>query len=126
MNMSIIDQRPIALTILYSTVRSRSRPRQPTCVVTSMTLSPTSFSTGTMMLAKNTSAASGHMPPANSSSAPPRMVLGAPDPSWITVSTGYTLAGTYRITAAITSAQVRWMLAGLRAWRCDPQRGQRE
>ena len=88
MKMSIIDQRPIALTMRYSTVRSRSRPRQAGLRGQQHDARPTSFSTGTMMLAKNTSAASGYMPPASSSSTPPRMVLGGPAPSWITVSTG--------------------------------------
>jgi len=41
---------------------------------------------GTMMLAKNTRAASGYRPEASSSSTPPRMVLGWPAPSCITVS----------------------------------------
>ena len=53
-----------------------------------MTESPTSFSIGTAMLAKNTSAASGYWPARTSSSTPPRIVLGWPAPSCITVSTG--------------------------------------
>ena len=59
-----------------------------------MTVRPTSLSIGTAMLAKNTSAASGYMRDEISSRTPPRIVLGAPAPSCITVSTGYRLAGT--------------------------------
>jgi hypothetical protein len=51
-------------------------------------LRPTSFSIGTAMLAKNTSAASGYIREEISSSTPPMIVLGAPAPSCITVRTG--------------------------------------
>ena len=88
MKTSIIDQRPIARTKRNSAVRSRSLPAQPACVATSMVTKPTSLSMGTTTLAKNTSAASGYIALASSSSTPPRMVLGAPAPSCTTVSTG--------------------------------------
>jgi hypothetical protein len=57
-------------------------------VVSSSQISPASFAMGIMMLAKKTSAASGYMPDDSRSSTPPRIVLGAPLPSWITCSTG--------------------------------------
>ena len=47
-----------------------------------------SFSTGTAMLAKNTSTASGYWRAVTSSSTPPRIVLGWPAPSCTTDSTG--------------------------------------
>ena len=53
-----------------------------------MAPSAISFSTGTTTLAQNTRAASGYMPLDSSSTTPPMMVLGAPEPSWITVRTG--------------------------------------
>ena len=88
MKTSIIDQRPIARTKRKREVRSRSRPAQPAWVATSMATRPTSLSMGTTTLAKKTSAASGYMPLERSSSTPPRIVLGAPAPSWTTVRTG--------------------------------------
>lgn len=45
-------------------------------------------------------------------------------PNEITLVIGSTLAGMYKMKAAITSAQVRAMLLGLRECRRAPQRGQ--
>jgi hypothetical protein len=89
MKMSIIDQRPIHRTAWYSRVRSLSHPARPVCVATSMTVRPTSLSIGKATLAKNTSAASGYMPDDTTSRTPPRIVLGVPSSSCITVSTGF-------------------------------------
>ena len=47
-----------------------------------------------MMLAKNTSSATGHMPTAISAFTPLRIVSGSPLPSEVTVMTGSRLAGT--------------------------------
>ena len=88
MNMSIIDQRPIASTTRYSTVLSRSAQGEPRCVEISRISRPINFSTGTATLAKNTNAASGHMPSSSNSLVPPRIVLGSPAPSRTTVNTG--------------------------------------
>ena len=49
---------------------------------------PISLNSGTSTLAKKTSNASGYIFEETSSSTPPMMVLGAPEPSWMTVSTG--------------------------------------
>ena len=75
-----------------------SRRLAPSSVVTSitaisMTASPASLSTGTVTLATNTRSASGYMREAISSTMPSMMVLGCPEPTGITVSTGETLAG---------------------------------
>ena len=54
MKMSTIDQRPTCSMIRYIRLRSRSRHRERRCVVIRRKVSPISFSTGTVMLAKNT------------------------------------------------------------------------
>ncbi len=59
---SSIDQRPIASTIRCSLVRPRSAQALRRCVVTIIRIRAISLAPGTMMLAKNTSTASGHMP----------------------------------------------------------------
>ena len=62
--------------------------------VTSISVSPTSFSTGTVTLAKNTSSARGHSPASSSSCAPPRIVCGPLRPRRVMFITEYVLAGT--------------------------------
>ena len=86
--------------------------------------SPTSFSIGTAMLAKNTSAASGYMCDASSSSTPPRMVLGAPAPSCITVSTGIVVGRDVEHRGGDHQRPGAAMLSGLRA--CSAERAARQ
>ena len=62
MNMSIIDQRPIASTIRYSTVRSRSRPRTARLRGDQQQPEADQLQHRHRDAAKNTSSASGHMP----------------------------------------------------------------
>ncbi len=114
MNTSIIDQRPMTSTSLYSRVRSPRAAAEPRWVVTSIQTRSASFSMGTAMLATNTSRASGHMRYSTSSCTPPRMVLGWPRPRRTTVITGRKLAGTYSMAAAASRAQQRARLSGLR------------
>ncbi|MNP25178.1 hypothetical protein D3C76_1179730 [compost metagenome] len=55
---------------------------------------------------------------------PDMMVSGLPCPKALMVMIGNTLAGMYRIDAAMSSAQVRTILLGLRACTMAPQRVQ--
>lgn len=84
----------------------------------------TSFAMGTTMLAKNTKSAIGHISASIRCITPLRIVSGEPSPNEITVMTGNTLAGMYRINAVSVSAHVRLTLLGLRKCRVVPQRGQ--
>jgi hypothetical protein len=65
-----------------------------------------------MILAKNTRTASGHHPATINDCTPLKIVSGSPFPNEMTVITGYTLAGIYKIYAATTSAHVRARLLG--------------
>ena len=62
MKTSIIDQRPMKSISRNSRERSTSRVREPRHVHQHIELNPRIFSTGTVMLAKNTSSASGSAP----------------------------------------------------------------
>ena len=80
MKMSTIDQRPTCSMIRYIRPRSRNRQVERRCTVIRRKVSPISFSTGTVMLAKNTSSATGHIPAWISCLTPERMVSGSPRP----------------------------------------------
>ena len=109
--MSIMDHAPTTSVTRYSSARSRRRQAEPFCTVTSSSTSTAILLSGTTKLAKNTNSASGHMPEPIRCITPLRMVFGSPRPNWITVITGYRLAGISISAAEPSSAQVRAMLS---------------
>ena len=94
MNMSTIDQRPTPSMIRYIRRAVAQPPVERRCTEISRKTSPISFSTGTVMLAKNTRSAIGHMPACDQLASRRSMIVsGSPWPNEITVITGSRLAG---------------------------------
>ena len=86
-------------------VRSLGRHIQRNFTLSSSQASASILSIGTVMLAKNSSSATGTSPEANRTFTPLMIVSGSPCPSHTIVDTGNTLAGMYRIIDAISSEQ---------------------
>ena len=93
LKLSNIDQNTNESMMRNKNVRSLSRHRDFRLTAIIRKVSPTSFTTGTVMLAKKTSKASGHMPEWMSAFTPLRMVSGSPLPNETSVMTGKRLAG---------------------------------
>ncbi|MNN51268.1 hypothetical protein D3C81_1658950 [compost metagenome] len=122
--MSSMDQRPMNSMNRYIKMRCRADKGWRRCTEYNNKPMPTSLKVGTRILAMNTTAAMGTMPCLSRVMTPDMIVSGLPCPNVLTVMIGSTLAGMYRIEAAMSSAQVRTILLGRRACTIAPQRVQ--